>query len=183
MIWFAPGHWISLLSAKDPRVPQKWCAMGCGSRTENTFLEAASNAKRLQLSRGKRHYLWAVRWNICADCQQLSYHGYTKPTVNVPVDAPKFTLKTDCHRMEERKSLFLLYGWCLSSTGIFTLSFSLAFAWKLQEKTKEDELCFCENTQCTSLIRQDRITLKGESQSWKETRAGYEVTLGTNFAH
>lgn len=36
---------------------------------------------------------------------------------HVSVDAHKFTLKTDCHGMEERKSLFLLCGWCLSSTG------------------------------------------------------------------
>lgn len=62
---------------------------------------------------------------------------------HVSVDARKCTLRTDCHGMEELKILFLLYGWCLSSTGrgmVFTLSFSLAFAWKLWEKTKGDEL-------------------------------------------
>lgn len=37
--------------------------------------------------------------------------------IPVSLDAHMFTLKTDCHGMEERKSLFLLYGWCLSSTG------------------------------------------------------------------
>lgn len=62
--------------------------------------------------------------------------------------------------------------WAAQAEGsFFTLSFGLAFALKLHEKTKKDELCFCENTHCPSLIKHDR----GKSQSWKERRADYEV--------
>jgi len=34
-----------------------------------------------------------------------------------------------------------------------------------EQKTKENELCLCENPQCVSPVRQERITLRGESQS------------------